>query len=412
MFKKTMFHEIGRTVLPALALFALAAPVQAGTRAGDPLQGDGRTSPFYAWNGSVPQHPGRLLRSEPLPDVLGLEGTGAQYRILYVSTDGVGGKKPVAVSGALFVPAGTPPEGGWPVIAWAHGTFGMADICAPSWHGRSYRDVRFLQSWLKNGFAVVATDYQGLGGPGPNPALNNRANAYALIDSVRAALSLHAAQLANRVIFVGQSQGGSAVAAASGYAPAYAPAVNWLATVATGTIYTPEERDQVLNGRPLSSQPDPTVAYQYYSVLAAQQTDPTIRAEEIFTPKALPLFRQARIYCLDSLEGDAVETRLSPAAALKPEGQARLKSWWHEALKLPTVHFERPIFIGAGGKDGLFTAQKQLAADACAAGSVVEAHAYHDLGHSDTLNASQPDSLRFVQTVLAGKPIQPHCAIE
>ena len=61
---------------------------------------------------------------------------------------------------------------------------------------------------------------------------------------------------------------------------------------------------------------------------------------------------------------------------------------------------------------GLFIAQKQLATDACAAGSVIEAHAYHDLGHSDTLNASQPDSLRFVQAVLAGKAIQPHCDIE
>ncbi|MBA5745491.1 alpha/beta hydrolase, partial [Escherichia coli] len=69
-----------------------------------------------------------------------------QLRILYASTDGVGGHTPIAVSGALFVPRGTPPAGGWPLVAWAHGTFGMADICAPSWFGRSYRDVRYLNA--------------------------------------------------------------------------------------------------------------------------------------------------------------------------------------------------------------------------------------------------------------------------
>src|SRR4051794_3656476 len=31
------------------------------------------------------------------------------------------------------IPKGDPPSGGWPVMAWAHGTTGMADICAPSW---------------------------------------------------------------------------------------------------------------------------------------------------------------------------------------------------------------------------------------------------------------------------------------
>ncbi|WP_433668384.1 hypothetical protein ACQP06_31170 [Nocardia sp. CA-136227] len=33
--------------------------------------------------------------------------------------------EPVRASGALFVPAGTPPAGGWPIMAWDHGTTGM-----------------------------------------------------------------------------------------------------------------------------------------------------------------------------------------------------------------------------------------------------------------------------------------------
>ena len=59
---------------------------------------------------------------------LGLSQAGIQKRILYTSTDGVDGASPVIVSGAFFAPKGTPPAGGWPIVAWAHGTVGMADI--------------------------------------------------------------------------------------------------------------------------------------------------------------------------------------------------------------------------------------------------------------------------------------------
>jgi hypothetical protein len=43
------------------------------------------------------------------------------------STDGLDNRTPVVVSGVLFVPKGTPPQGGWPLMAWAHGTVGSAD---------------------------------------------------------------------------------------------------------------------------------------------------------------------------------------------------------------------------------------------------------------------------------------------
>ena len=65
---------------------------------------------------------GRLPRSEPLPATLGLANAASQERILYTSTDGVEGKSLIAVSGALFIPKGTPPQEGWPLLAWAHGT--------------------------------------------------------------------------------------------------------------------------------------------------------------------------------------------------------------------------------------------------------------------------------------------------
>ena len=50
--------------------------------------------------------------------------------VLYSSRTPQG--KQTAVSGSVSVPEGKAPKRGWPVITWAHGTTGVADVCAPS----------------------------------------------------------------------------------------------------------------------------------------------------------------------------------------------------------------------------------------------------------------------------------------
>src|SRR5690606_3805138 len=114
----------------------------------NPAFGDGGLGPFYEWAGELPA-PGRLLRHEPLPEALALEAAGRSLRILYSAHDGITDRATVAVSGALFLPAGEPPAGGWPLLAWAHGTTGVADICAPSARPRSPRDQAWLNRWLR-----------------------------------------------------------------------------------------------------------------------------------------------------------------------------------------------------------------------------------------------------------------------
>jgi alkylhydroperoxidase/carboxymuconolactone decarboxylase family protein YurZ len=116
------------------------------------------------------------------------------------------------------------------------GTVGIADICAPSWQARSYRDVRYLNEWLSQGFAVVATDYQGLGTPGPHPYLKVRPEAYSVLDSVRAVLR-DVPGLANKIVIIGQSQGGGAAFATAAFAPDYAPELDIRGSVATGIPY-------------------------------------------------------------------------------------------------------------------------------------------------------------------------------
>lgn len=88
----------------------------------DPSQGDGGVSAFHVWDKEVPGTPGQLLRQEQLPENLELGNASKGIRVLYTSTNGIDGKTSIAVSGAVYFPKGSAPTGGWPTIAWAHGT--------------------------------------------------------------------------------------------------------------------------------------------------------------------------------------------------------------------------------------------------------------------------------------------------
>lgn len=175
----------------------------------------------------------RVTGKSPLPADHGLQEASAQYLIHYTSVSGVDGKTRREDTGAVFLPKGPAPRGGWPVVVWAHGTVGVATQCAPSLNPRSSRDQQYLNTWLSLGFAVVAPDYAGLGSRGLHHYLNARAEAWSVLDSITAALKSF--PLSNKIIIVGQSQGAHAAFAASGYQPSYAPALHVLGTVLTGT---------------------------------------------------------------------------------------------------------------------------------------------------------------------------------
>lgn len=143
----------------------------------------------------VPGEPGTLVRAQEFDEYeLGIrttsfwrterkEGTHA-IRILYRSRDAHG--EPSVSSGYILIPPGETPEGGWPLIAYAHGTTGVARNCAPSLRPGRY-DGSYLNDWIDAGFAVVATDYAGLGTDSPHQFLAYDAQAHDLIYSVSAA---------------------------------------------------------------------------------------------------------------------------------------------------------------------------------------------------------------------------------
>ena len=133
--------------------------------------------------------------------------------------------KAIGVSGFVMLPRGKPPKGGWPVVSWAHGTSGIADSCAPSRKPKGpytfYAAPQF-GAWLKAGYAIANTDYEGLGTPGVHPYLVGRSEGRGVVDIVRAVRQLDG-RLGRRYVIAGHSQGGHAALFAAAIGPKWAP---------------------------------------------------------------------------------------------------------------------------------------------------------------------------------------------
>src|SRR5436305_1920461 len=174
-------------MLPRVTLLLLAALLLAASPASAARVRKGPAgTAFYTPPSPLPgKTHGDLIWARKLTGQPALAPAASNQLVLYRST-GVNGK-PVAVSGTVSLPKGKAPKGGWPVITWAHGTTGIADACAPSLIGTVY-DSPLLNKWLKAGYAVVRTDYEGLGTPAePHPYLIGASEGRSVLDIVRAA---------------------------------------------------------------------------------------------------------------------------------------------------------------------------------------------------------------------------------
>jgi acetyl esterase/lipase len=413
-----MFGEARRITetyaLLTTILFVACAPAMAAKATQDPLQGDGGVSPFYVWTDDIPESPGMMLREEALPDKLMLANASEGRRILYTSTDGIAGKTPITVSGAVFFPKGSPPSSGWPIIAWAHGTVGIADVCAPSWQGRSQRDVEYLNTWLTQGYAIVASDYQGLGTPGVHPYLAVRPEAYSVLDGLRASLHQYP-QLSNSVVIVGQSQGAQAAIAVAGLASRYAPEITVRGTVATGVPFIRPPKPMSENvPRPSDNQSDkadPTLTYRLLVLYLTQRLIPEFTFADYVSDRAMPTVALARTECYPALLKSTQMAGLTPGNTFRKD-ITELSNAVFPYMMYSTLKFDHPVFVGTGTEDrdvNPKSHQYPLVKAACEASSTIEHHYYPGLDHSGTVNASLADSIPFVKKLFAGEPIVSNC---
>lgn len=172
------------------------------------------------------QQAGTLVVAEPMQDT----PPGMQaWRVRYWTTNQYGA--PLQVTGIVAAPREAIPARPRRVIAWTHGAWGVAEKCAPSLSPNFFNATAGMDA-VRQGYAVVAPDYIGLGGPTMHPFLVGVDTANSVLDGVRAARGISGAAAGSRFAVWGESQGGHAALWTAITARSYAPDLTLVGTAA------------------------------------------------------------------------------------------------------------------------------------------------------------------------------------
>lgn len=151
------------------------------------------------------QQPGTVVAQAAIEN--SPEGVAA-WRIRYVTGDRSGHAVQEA-SAIVMAPKDWRETQPRKIVAWTHGTWGIASKCAPSLSERFF-DLTPAVRAVALGYVVVAPDYPGLGVEGVHPYLVGQPTAQSVIDAVRAARRMPDVNAGNRYVVWGESQGGHA----------------------------------------------------------------------------------------------------------------------------------------------------------------------------------------------------------
>lgn len=342
---------------------------------------------------------------------------GTTHVVMYRSTSAKG--EPVAVSGVVSVPTGDPPEGGWPVISWGHGTTGMADDCAPS---RSLVDQQTgvytasmdqtTADLVDDGYAVVRTDYEGLGTPGPHPYLMGQSAGAAMTDIVLAAHEL-SSNLSARWVAMGHSQGGQAALFTSRFTDAYSPGLELRGIVALappsqlGAVVEMTGSSTVLGAsekeKAAAAEAGSGAAFLGPLIVSAARTS-EVPVEDVVSPAGLKLLPQLETRCIaelfaqDSFGGMTLDAFVRDGADLS---RIRRTVGTNDAAE---VHPHVPVLIVQGTQDTTvpMMLSDRLVEQYTKQGADVEYARVPGADHISMLRESAPTVNAWVSGALAG----------
>lgn len=324
---------------------------------------------------------GEVLDREP--------AAGGLVRIRYRSTDLHGGAS--EATGLLAVPAGNAPDGGWPVVAYAHGATGGADECAPSRDPALVGVGAQLRALADAGFVAVAPDYAGLGTPGPHAFLHGRSAAQSIADAVRAAEEAEPGA-SRRWAAVGHSQGGHAALFAAELAEELLPGYELVGAVAIAPVGDPA----ALVG-PLQTTTSPFMVHLVAGFLDAR---PSIDPASILTGAGLDALEEAADVCAPGPAESRILRRHVPELG---RYLARNRAGRAGAVA--------PILVQQGRDDRLVTYEHTLRTidRLCRNGATVDVEVYDGMGHSEVRDAGADASLDWLHARFADRPADDDC---
>ncbi|MFF9839154.1 lipase family protein [Streptomyces sp. NPDC013740] len=391
-----------RTVGAALSLLLAVALalVSAAVHRGEPS-----VTAFYTPPSSVPDRSGQLLRSEAFDRDVPAGAVG--WRILYTTSRDDG--RPAVASGIVLAPRSGP--GARPVVAWAHGTTGVDTTCAPSLlkHPFTAGALPALDGVLEAGWALVATDYVGLGTEGPHPYLIGRGEARSVLDAVRAARQLDTVDLSDETVVWGHSQGGHAALWTGQIADSYAPDVPLagVAALAPASDLTAlvSNLDTVPGGAIFAS----------YVFAGYRDHYPDVTAAGYLRPAARVLVREWEDRCL--AEPEVFVSIASSLMIDKPVfSRSPVTGAFGTRLRenTPRGRIPAPVLIAQGETDQLVlpAVQRAYAEAACAAGNRVDYRTYPGLDHTGVVGNDSPllpQLLAWTADRFQGRPAPTTC---
>lgn len=300
----------------------------------------------------------------------------------------------VEVTGLLATPDGDAPEGGWPLVAFAHGTAGLGDQCAPSTNG--IEKVLYLDPFIEAGYAVVASDFAGLGTDGIPGFLIGESEGRSVLDSVRAARGVSRANIGPQTMIVGYSQGGHAALFAGELAPTYAPEID---VVAVAALAPPTDLTELTNVRFSEPNSFDTAAPLIASWVDYYGQDPSL----VVTPQGAEVLDIIVNECtgrLPEAQGP-VDDFLQASLLDLPEWAALLaeNSTGQNAI-------EAPVFVAQGGRDKLVPVEVTRSAIPvlCAVNDNLRYQEYASASHGGLRLAAADDLAQFLADSLAGQP--------
>jgi pimeloyl-ACP methyl ester carboxylesterase len=360
--------------------------------------------PFYTPPDPIPSEVGTIIRREPL----GVEVPGGRAeRMLYVSERPDGTR---AVSGGmLFLPDAPAPDGGRPIVAWEHGTLGMGDACVPSRSNNPLGDIQtFLPLMLEQGWVVVATDYVGLGTPGPNQYIIAQSEVRDVVNSVRAVRTIPEAQAGNRYATFGHSQGGHSSIWTGHLGPEYAPELELVGVAAAAPSLNLIEI--------ASAQWNTAVGWVIGSALLESFPTyyPDLPVDSILTKSGQDNQARLAVECIKAAGIEALvrEKFGEQFFSTDPVDNAQ----WRAALEdqtPPPMPASMPVFIAQGTADEVVLdwPNAMIAQEWCRAGSTLAMLWMGDVNHEQAAHVSGPTAFQWIYQRFAGVPAQSTCEL-
>ncbi len=385
----------------ALALLLLPAAILASPAAAKVKPGP-KGAAFYTPPAQLKGGHGALVWARKHTGADALKGASRNELLLYRSTGVDGGK--IVVSGSLALPKGKAPKGGWPLITYAHGTTGSADACAPS-RGYDASDLvsyayPLLQRWLKAGYAVVRTDYEGLGTPGTHHYLLGTAEGRSVLDAARAARAFAPRKLSKRVVIAGHSQGGHAALYAASLAPGWTPELKVRGTVAFAPASHLATQFQATLS--IATPGGGLGAIVGLGIKAVDLANPALGVAGLLTPQAAALYPQTESVCYDALSEPSSFGGLPLNQIFRSDADlagllAAVATNDPEHLAIRT-----PVRVEQGDADGtVFKAfTDQLVADYQRAGVAVTYKTYPGVSHGAIVDKGAKSATAYIKSRL------------